>query len=300
MDQLTAMRAFRRVVELESFAATARDLGYSNAAISKNISELEAHLGARLLTRTTRRMSVTEIGHSYYRRCVAILDELEDADREAAQLGSTPRGVLRISAPMSFGLLHLSSALPEFLKLYPEIDIDLVLNDRHIDLIEEGIDVAFRAGGALPDSSLVVRRIMPVNRLVCGSPDYFDEHGVPETPEDLKAHQCLIYSLSASPREWRFDGSGGARSIKVAGRFSANSSISLREALLAGLGLTLIPTFIVAEDIRQDRLRPVLTEWSPAPQAAYAVYVNRQYVPLKIRCFVDFLVKTYGSKPGWD
>jgi len=300
MDRLTAMKVFKRVVDLGGFSAAARDLGLSNAAVSKNVSELEAHLGVRLLTRTTRRLNVTEAGQTYHRRCVAVLEEIDEADREAGHLGSKPRGVLRITAPMSFGLLHLSSAIPAFLHRYPDIAVDLVMNDRYVDLVEEGFDVALRVGGALPDSSLIVRRVAAIHRVVCGAPDYVDRYGAPETPEDLTDHQCLIYSLSSSPREWRFTGPAGDRVVTVGGRFTANSSISLREALIAGLGLTLIPTFVVGEDLKEGRLVSVLTEWAPEPQSAYAVYVHRQYVSAKVRCFVDFLVEQFGSQPDWD
>jgi len=300
MDKLTAMNVFKRVVDLGSFSAAARDLGFSNAAVSKNVSELEAYLGVRLLTRTTRRLSVTEAGQTYHNRCVAVLEEIDEAEQEAGQLSSKPRGVLKINAPMSFGLMHLSSAIPAFLQRYPDIAVDLVMNDRFVDLVEEGFDVALRVGGPLADSSLISRRITAIQRVVCGAPGYFDRYGAPETPEDLKDHQCLIYSLSSSPREWRFTGPAGERVIKVMGRFTANSSISLREALVAGLGLTLIPTFVVGKDLRDGRLNTVLEEWTPQPQAAYAVYVHRQYVPAKVRCFVDFLVEQFRPEPNWD
>ncbi len=300
MDKLTAMRVFRRVVELEGFSVTARDLGLSNAAVSKNIAELEAHLRVRLLTRTTRRMSVTEAGAAYYRRCVHILDEIEEAERAAAHLSAAPRGELKVSAPMSFGLLHLSPIIGEFLERYPEVSVDLVLNDRRVDLVDEGFDVAVRAGGALSDSSMIARTLAPLKRVVCGAPDYFEKHGVPNAPNELERHHCLIYSLSSTPRQWQFKGSGGEVGVKIAGRYQVNSSLALKEALLAGQGVTLIPTFIVGEEIRRGRLRAVLADWQPEPQAVYAIYLHRQYIPPKVRCFVDFLQERFTADPYWD
>jgi DNA-binding transcriptional LysR family regulator len=189
VDQLTAMRVFRRVVELQSFSAAARDLSLSNAAVSKNISELESLLCVQLINRTTRRMSVTESGRAYYSRCVQILDDIAEANVAVGQFGAKPRGTLRVNAPMSFGLRYLAPAVPEFLARYPDVAVDLVMNDRYVDLIEEGFDVAVRGGGLLADRSHIARKIMPIRRVVCGAPEYFDQHGTPVKPDDLKRPQ---------------------------------------------------------------------------------------------------------------
>lgn len=204
MDALTGMRVFRRVVERGSFSAAAADLDLSNGAVSKHIGQLEGHLGARLLNRTTRRLSLTEAGRTYYERCVRLLDDLDEAERAVRQLHAAPRGRLKISAPMSFGILHLAPALPEFGLRYPEVEVDVVLNDRFVDLIDEGYDVALRIITDLPDSTLVARRFTLVRRVVCAAPAYLERHGVPVTPDDLKRHHCLIYSLTGD--DWRFDG----------------------------------------------------------------------------------------------
>ena len=262
MDKFTAMRVFRRVVELEGFSVAARDLRLSNAAVSKNVAELESHLGVKLLTRTTRRMSVTEAGAAYYQRCVNILDEIDEAERAAAHLSAAPRGELKVSAPMSFGLLHLAPIIADFLEQFPDVSVDLVMNDRVVDLVDEGFDVAVRAGGPLPDSNLISRTLAPVQRVVCGTPDYFQKNGVPRVPDDLKHHHCLVYSLSSTPREWQFEGPGGTASVKITGRYQVNSSLALREGLIAGLGVTLIPTFIVGQEIRRGNLKAVLEDWS--------------------------------------
>ena len=299
MDRLTAMGVFKRVVELSSFSAAARDLSLSNAAVSKNVSELEAHLGVRLLNRTTRRLSITEAGDAYYRRCVAVLEEIDAADREASTLAATPRGLLRVSAPMSLGLLHLAAAVPAFLRRYPDISVDLVLDDRVADLVHDGFDLALRGGAPLSDSSLACRRLAAIDRVVCAHPDYFAAHGTPAAPDDLTDHQCLIYSLSSTPRDWRFQGPGGETAVRVTGRFTANSSIALREALLDRLGIALIPTFVVGSDLKHGRLVPALPDWLPEDQSVYAVYPHRRFVSAKVRCFIDFLVERFSTPGGW-
>lgn len=300
MDQFTAMKVFRRVVELEGFSAAARDLKLSNAAVSKNVSELEADLGVRLLTRTTRRLSVTEAGEAYYKRCVRVLEELEEARDEASELAHTPRGTLRISAPVSFGLMHLAQAIPKFLELYPGLQVDLVLNDRVVDLVEEGFDLALRGAGELSDSSLVVRKLAPIRRVVCGAPAYFEHRSIPKVPSDLEDHECVVYSLSSSPKQWSFRHDGSDFSVRVDGRYQVNNSIALKQALLLGLGLGLIPTFIVGPELRRKELLIVLARFQSAPQSLYAVHPHRHYVPHKTRSFIDFVSATFGGKPYWD
>ena len=301
MNQLTAIRVFKRVVELQGFSAAARDMGLSNAAVSKNIGELESHLGARLLNRTTRRMSTTEAGEAYFQRCVRILEELADADEAMGALQVAPRGTLRVNAPMSFGLLHLATAVPAFLAEYPEVSIDMTMNDRVVDIIDEGFDVAIRAGGPLADSSLISRRLAPVDRAVCGSPAYFERFGIPHTPDDLRDHQCLIYGLSSSPRLWRFtDTAGVPAEVEVDGRYQVNSSVALKQAMLAGIGMNLIPTFAISEELRSGTLKAVLADWRAESQTLYALYPHNRHLSPKVRCFIDFLVDRYGPEPPWQ
>ncbi len=296
------MHAFRRVIELGSFRAAARDLGRSNAAVSTQISDLEAELGATLITRTTRRLALTEVGRAYYGRCARILDDLTEAEIAVASLQSAPRGLLRVNAPMSFGLLHLAPALPAYMQRCPDVRVDLVMNDRTVDLVEEGFDVAVRVRTGLPDSSLIARRLAPVRRVVCAAPDYLERYGCPERPEDLVTHRCLIYSLSSSPTEWTFALRGGGEplAVQVAPYYTANSSIALREAVLAGSGIALIPTFVVGPDIRAGRLRTVLPDFEIPLHTMYALYPSSRHLSPKVRSFVDFLVERYGDEPSWD
>lgn len=299
MDTLTGMRVFRRVVERGSFSAAAADLELSNGAVSKHIGQLEAHLGARLLNRTTRRLSLTEAGRAYYERCVRLLDDLDEAERAVRQMHAAPRGRLKISAPMSFGILHLAPALPEFGVRYPEVELDVVLNDRFVDLIEEGYDVALRIITDLPDSTLVARRLASIRRVVCAAPVYLERHGVPMTPEDLKRHHCLIYSLTGD--DWWFDGPEGRQTVRVAGKYRINNSIALREALVAGMGIALIPTFLVGPLIATGVLVSLLDRHHTAEShTLYAVYPQNRYLSPKVQAFVGFLSNRFGGVPPWE
>jgi DNA-binding transcriptional LysR family regulator len=302
VDKLAAMHAFRRVIELGSFRAAARDLGRSNAAVSKQVSDLEAELGAALIARTTRRLAPTEAGQAYYERCARLLDDLTEIETAVASLQAAPRGLLRVNAPMSFGLLHLARAMPAYIQRYPDVRVDLVMNDRAVDLLEEGVDVAVRVRTSLPDSSLIARRLAPVRRVLCAAPDYLEQYGDPEQPEDLVRHRCLIYSLSTAPTEWTFalEGTSEPLTVKVPAYFMANSSIALREALLAGSGIAVVPTFVVGPDLREGRLRTVLPNFAIPPHTMYALYPSARHLSPKVRSFVDFLVGRYGDEPYWD
>jgi DNA-binding transcriptional LysR family regulator len=296
MDQLAAMRVFRRVVECSGFAAAARDLGISNAVASKQVAALERALNARLLNRTTRRMSLTEAGGAYYASAVRILDEIDEAARAMQDLDAAPRGKLRVSAPMSLGLLHIARVIPDFLERHQAVELDLVMNDRVVDLVEEGFDMALRGRTQLADSSLVARRLLPIRRVVCAAPAYLERRGAPGSPADLARHECLIYTLSDRPTEWPIAG----RIVKVRGRFHANNSTGLYEALLAGFGIALMPTFLVGDDLRAGRLRVLFGDDAVETQALYAVYPQSRYVPAKVRAFIDFLAARLGPEPPWD
>lgn len=300
MDKLVAMRTFRRVVELGGFAAAARDLGLSNAAVSKHVAELEAHLGATLLTRTTRRLSVTEAGRGYYDRCARILDDVREADIAVRELQTAPRGLLRVNAPMSFGLKHLSPILPEFMARYPEVRVDLAMNDRVVDLIEEGFDVALRIRAELADSSLIARRLASVRRVLCASPAYLAKHGAPVAAEDLARHRCLVYSLSEAPNAWTLRRPGGEVTVKVEGWLTANSSLVLRDALLNGGGVALVPTFLIGSDLDDGRLTRILGDHEAAGRTLFAVYPPGRHLSPKVRAFVDFLAERFAPIPPWD
>lgn len=290
MDKLSAMRTYRRIVELGSFRAAANDRGLSNAGVSKQITELEAELGASLLTRTTRKLTTTEAGQAYFERCVQILDDIAESEAAVIATQAAPRGLLRISAPMSFGLLRLMAWIPDFMRLFPQVQLDLVLNDRAIDLIEEGFDVAIRVRTTLPDSSLVAKRLGTVARVVCASPAYLATAGTPDQPGELLAHRALVYTLSESPTEWSLTpkASGPELRQRVIPALSLNNSIGLRDAALAGMGVALIPTFVVAEELRAGRLVQVLPQFRSEDHSLYALYPASRHISPKVRAFVDF------------
>ncbi|MEM6465923.1 MAG: LysR family transcriptional regulator [Pseudomonadota bacterium] len=295
MDRLTALRVFRTVVELGSFAAAARKLSFSPAAISKNISELEAHLSTRLINRTTRRMSLTAEGQLYFERVVQILDDLSDADGMLEATQSAPSGVLKVSAPMTVSLIGLSHAIPRFLAQHPDLTLDLNLDDRRVNLIEEGYDVALRASDTLESSGLIARKLMTMDHVLCAAPAYFEQFGYPATPNDLAQHNCLRFSLSGHAMTWSFQKGKRTEQIEVKGRYSVTSSLAIRDALRAGFGISLIPRMFVTDDLASGALVPALVEWSANETSLYAVYPSRSYVAPKVRAFLDFLVAQLGS-----
>lgn len=299
MDRLAALEAFARVAETGSFSAAARALNLSKSLISRQVSALEAELGARLMSRTTRSLTLTEAGRGYYEQVARILAQMEEADLSVSQLQATPRGKLRVNAPMSFSLLRLAPVLPDFLALYPEIDVDVSMNDRRVDLMEEGFDLAIRIG-RLADSSLVARKLGPMQRIVCASPAYFAEHGLPKAPADLRTHACLCYSNADTVDEWRFsEPNGRPITVEVKGRVRANNGDLLRLAALRGLGLVDLPNFLVGADIEAGTLVPVLQDFIRQEGGVYAVYPHALYLPPKIRVFIDFLAERWGGAPDW-
>ncbi|KFL37357.1 LysR family transcriptional regulator [Arenimonas donghaensis] len=288
MDRIAALRVFRRVIELNGFAAAGRDLGLSNAAVSKIIKDLEADLGTPLIVRTTRSLRLTDTGHDYFKQITRILDELGEADDAVRSRGAEPRGVLRVSAPLSLGLVLLSPLLARFAARYPEIALDVEFGDQPVDLIEGRFDLAIR-GGRLKDSSLKARKLLDIERMVCASPAYLARCGTPESPEDLSGHRCLTYSLSATPRSWVLGRDGESVRIAVDGGFRANNSLAVREAAIEGLGLALLPKIYAADALASGRLVRVLPDWSGEPHALYGVYPQHREASLKIRSLLDFL-----------
>jgi DNA-binding transcriptional LysR family regulator len=295
VDRLIALQVFRRVVELSSFSAAAADLGLSNAAVSKNVQELEAALGARLITRTTRRLSLTETGRLYYARIADVLDALEETNKLVADLSAAPRGTLRVNAPMSMGLTSIAPAVQDFLQRYPEVSIDLWMDDSPLDLIEGKFDVGIRGSGPLEDSSVVSRKLAVIERVVCAAPAYLREHAPIRAPEELAAHECLIYSLSSSPDVWTFRSGGQVRDVRVKGRYRANNSLAVRHAAVAGAGVALLPEFLVRNELRAGLLARALEAWRPAEQAVYALYPRHREQPRILRTFIDFLVERFTS-----
>ena len=300
MENLTDIAVFVRVVERASFPVAADDLGLSRAVVSKYISRLEKRLGSRLLHRTTRRLSLTEAGAALFEASRGAIERIEEAEAALAQLQSQPRGRLRVSAPMSFGILHLGPAMAEFARAYPAVTLDMRLDDRYVNLVEEGFDVAVRIG-ALSDSSLVARKFAATRAVVCASPDYLARQGEPETPEDLASHDCLIYSYLSTANVWRFSAPDGREiPVAVTGSFRINNGIVLAEAAVAGHGILMAPTFYVGPLIRDKRLKQILARYRLPDLPIHAVYPQRTHVPPKVRVFIDFLAQRFGKKPDWE
>ncbi len=298
-DHLAAMAVFAKVVEENGFSSAARALGMSRSAVSKEVRALEDRLGVRLLNRTTRRLHLTELGAVFYERCRRILAEAEAAEIAVSRLHGDPRGTLRVNAPVSFGVRHLAPALTGFMRRYPELSVDLSFTDRFVDLVEEGYDVVVRIA-RLPDSALIARRLCDSRRVVCASPAYWRARSRPRHPTELVAHECLGYAYLAEGREWRFRGPEGAVAVRPSGRFTANNGDALRAAALAGLGVALLPTFIVGEDLRRGRLETVLEEFEPEPAGIYAVWPHARHLAAKVRVFVDFLAARFAPPPPWE
>jgi DNA-binding transcriptional LysR family regulator len=299
IDKLTGMAVFARVVEAQSFTAAATQLGMSRSAVSKTIAALEDRLGARLLHRTTRRLAQTEVGQAFYERCARIVAEAEEAELAVSHLQTTPRGTLRISAPVSFGILHLAPALPDFLKRYRELRVDIGLADRMVDLIEEGYDVALRIG-ALPDSSLVARLIGDNHMVLCAAPAYWQRRSRPVEPRDLTQHDCLTYAYQHNPNEWPFVGPDGRFTVRVGGPLGSNNGDLSLDAALAGVGVVLLPCFLCGAHLASGRLEPALSNWMPPPTGIHAVYPHGRHLSAKVRAFVDFLVERFGPTPPWE
>ena len=300
MDRLSAMEAFLRVAEAKSFTAAAERLRLSKSLVSRQVAALETELGVRLLQRTTRSLTLTEAGERYLEASRRILAEVEEAKLLVGSLQASPRGRLSVNAPMSFGFLHLAPALPQFLARYPEVEIEMAMNDRFVDLIEEGFDLAVRIG-RLPDSSLVARKLAPIRRTISASPAYLARHGAPVAPNDLQAHECLCNSNLTRSEEWRFVTKDGRPwHVEVKGRLRVNNGDALRAAALLGLGIVNLPSFIVGGDLQSGALVSLLAEYLPQDAAVYAVYPHSRHLSPKVRAFTEFLAERFGPRPYWD
>ena len=307
MDYLAAMRAFVRAVDLGSFSKAAAEAELKVSTVSRYVSALEVDLGAALLNRSTRALHLTEAGSAFYDRAIGILAEVEDARQSTSALNATPQGLLRVAAPGAFGRRHVVPHLKAFRDLYPQVRLDVSLSEATVDLIDAGIDVAVRIG-ALADSALIARKLAPHRRLLVASPDYLRQHGAPGAPADLAGRPCLMFALQ--PKDvwvWRprGDPQAEAAEVKVAGTFRANDSDALLQAARDGLGLGLLPSWTLAEDVRAGRLVPLLTEWAWAiaqgPQRAiWGVYPPKKTVSPKVRAFMDFIADRFGAPPYWE
>lgn len=287
---LIALRSFITVVEVGSFNKAAELLSASTAAVSRRVSALESALGIKLLNRTTRQIDLTEAGTQFYDDVVNIFHSLDEAEEKIQQGREIIRGSLRIAAPFSFALQRLSPALPEFMKQYPELKVQLQLDDRTTDLVAEGIDLAIRIG-SLKDSTLVATKITDVSRVCCVSPSYIQQYGEPEIPGDLNNHNCLHYSLSSTKKEWHFANISANNRIEINGSLSTNNGEVLKEAAIQGLGITLLPRFIVSDALANGRLMPILTHYNPEPYGLFAMRISRKFTPNKIRVMIEYLKK---------
>ncbi|PLZ00958.1 LysR family transcriptional regulator [Burkholderia sp. WAC0059] len=296
MDRLTSIEVFVRVVELGGFTAAAGASDISPTMVSNHIQALERHLGAKLLNRTTRRQSLTEIGAAYYAKCVDILARIDAADSEAQNMHTKPAGKLRISAPITLGSHLLVPALSDYLRDFPDVSIDLQLNDRVVDLVEEGFDAALRFG-RMPDSGLVVRPLRSLNRVICAAPRYLDARGTPATPEDLREHNCLAFHYITPEREWQFDGSTKeTETIEVSGQLSVNNGPALLQAVLSGIGIAMLPDYLVQESIDAGRLVRLLPGYDFPRAPLQLIYLPDRHMTPKLRSFIDFVTMRLDGK----
>ncbi len=295
MDKFESMRAFTQVVEAGGFAAAARELDLSRSAVNKLVINLENALGTQLLHRTTRRVSPTETGLAFYDRCVRLLADLEEAELAISLLHAEPRGLLKVNAPMSFGTLHLASAIADFAAQYPDLQVLLVLEDRFVNPIEEGYDVLVRISQPEESVSLISHVIAPVPRFLCASSDYLNRRGTPTHPAELKSHSCLHYGYLATGSHWHLAGPDGEHVIAIGGAICSNNGEVLRDAALQGLGIALLPAFIVNECIHNGALTTLLPSYSPPEICISVVYPVNRHLSAKIQLFTEFLRQRFGN-----
>lgn len=308
LDRITDIVAFVRVADARSFKTAAEQLGLSRSAVGKCLARLENQLGVRLLHRTTRSVTPTDEGESFYAHCVRILADLEDAELAMASRSEQPRGRLRLDLPVSFGRLHVLPLLHRFMETWSEVVVNVTFTDRYVDLVDEGIDLAIRIGGE-DDSRLVARTLAPHRLVSCATPDYLAGHGTPQTPADLAGHSCLAFTHAGRPSEWRFmavphdqanDPSADVRTVPVHGRFCASNAEALRDAALSGYGIAQLATFLIGDDLRAGRLVPVLQPYTIPGAPIRVVYPTGRHLSPKVRRFIDLLVEAWRPHPPWD
>lgn len=298
MDTFTAMKVYCSVVENDSLADAARKMNVSPSVVSKHLSALEDHLGVRLLNRTTRRISITEEGTAYYERCKQIITDVAEAEIEVSSAHTAPRGLLKITAPVTFAHRHLTPHLPKFLDMFPEVEVQVQVNDRVVDLVDEGIDLAIRIS-QLKDSSLIARRLAPNRRYIAATPEYLERNGTPKSVDDLKDHRLITWPPGNPLNDWHFLIDGVDRIIKVKGAIAVNEGDAILTTLLAGGGLGMTQEFLAGPFVKEKKLVPLLEEIVREDNPIYAVYPSSRHLSPKVRAFVDFLVETYGPKPYW-
>ena len=299
LKQLTSMRVFLQVARLGSFSLAAEQLRMSKAMASKHVSYLEEQLNVRLLNRTTRNINLTEYGSMYRDRVEVILEELDQAEQVVSKMSAEPLGTLRIMAPTSFGSFHLTRAIAQYRKKYPKVKIDLMFTGRTPDFIGESLDLAIRIGH-LKDSNQVARKLSQSRLVVCGSPEYLGDRGVPAVPRDLETHNCLVYSPRSPVGAWPFTDKGEPMTVRVTGDVRANQADALRIAAIQGCGLIQLPTYMVGLDLKAGRLKVVLEDYEPPARPIYGVYLHRNNLSAKVSTFVDFLYDLYNPVPYWE
>ncbi|MGS4883431.1 LysR family transcriptional regulator [Roseibium sp. MB-4] len=303
MDRFAALKAFCTVVEEDGFAPAARRMGQATSSLTRQVNALEESLGTQLLNRSTRSVTLTDAGGGYYDQAVLILEALDEANKSVSEAGEGPRGHLRVSLPVVFSSLHIAPAIGPFLRRFPDIKLELELSDKLVNLVEDRIDVAIRIG-ILETGSLIARKLAPNRRLVCASPDYLAERGVPRHPEDLLAHNCLCFRFADGDRTWRFETAAERLSVKVHGTMVADNSEMLRQAAVGGAGLLMMPSWLLGDDLTAGRLVPVLESWTAGHRdvetAIHAVYLPNRKTSKKVRAFVDHLMDHFGTPPYWD
>ncbi|NVK19592.1 MAG: LysR family transcriptional regulator [Methylocystaceae bacterium] len=299
MNNLTGMMVFAQVVQSGSFSKAADALGMSKSSVSKKVTFLEDRLGVRLLNRTTRKLSLTEVGQVFFERCERIMSEAEEAELAITRLQEEPRGHLKISAPMSFGIEHMGKPLATFMAQYDELTVDVSLNDRFVDIVDEGFDMAIRIG-RLADSSLIAKKIGASRHMTVAAPSYLKEKGTPVHPLELEDHQCLTYSLSRNAGYWAYRDEGQTINVKLPHFVKVNNGDLARDMAVAGAGIVQSPAFIVGSDVAKGDLSLILEGYEPEPINIYAVYPHNRHLSAKVRLFVDFLKGWFDKCPSWD
>jgi DNA-binding transcriptional LysR family regulator len=299
MQDLNAMLIFARVVEAKGFSEAARRIGVSKSGVSKAVAKLERSLGVRLLNRSTRGLSLTEVGAAFYQHCTRVADEAAQAAEAVSQLQSGSHGVLRLTAPVAFGRLHVAPAVADYLARHPGLAIDMTVTDRVVDLVDEGYDLAIRIARE-PGQHLVAREFAPVRRVVCATPGYFERRGRPATLQALQRHNCLHYTRFGSRSEWRLRGAQGEIVVPIKGSLRIDDDDALSQAVLGGLGIALLPTFIIGRELQAGRLEAVLSDYVPLERRIYAVHLPNQHLPPKVRAFIEFVLARFGPRPYWD
>lgn len=299
-DTIDGMRAFKAVFESGGFAAAARRMGLSRSAVNRYVMQLEDELGTRLFTRSTRQVTPTETGRAFYGRCERILEDLDEAMALVGELQERPKGTLRVNAPMSFGTLHLTEVVADFMREYPEVHVELVLNDRPIDPIEEGFDVTVRIGEITHSTSLITHELGTDARVMCASPGYLERAGEPISPTELKHHRCLHYGYQDSGSQWRLVGPSGAVSYDVQCAMWSNNGEVLRDAAILDQGIVLLPSFIVFAALRDGRLVKILGDFPPSPLQAAAIYPRHRSLTAKLKAFLECLDDTSRRRAWFD